>query len=312
MPKQNGARTWPVTAALLSVMTVAGLGLTACQPGGAAKTPPTTASTPAVPPRAVTAQELDLLHRAKQLLLRDCMRAHGFVYLPVPREPVPEARDFPYGIDDPAWAARHGLGSDIDRQRERIRRQDPNQVYFRALSPERKAVALRTANGPELAGLTARTADGAVLTRSNQGCQAESDRTLYGDLGRWFQAASTAESLAELRRQRVLADPAYAEAARAWSACMRKAGHSYADPARLRAAVGTQRSLPKAREVAMALAEARCARSSGLAATAAELDREHAARLRQGREAEADAQRRLQLTALPRARSVVDGATAGG
>ncbi|WP_433543724.1 hypothetical protein ACQPZG_00440 (plasmid) [Streptomyces sp. CA-294286] len=311
MPKRNGARTCPVTAALLSMLTAAGLGLTACQPGGAAKTPPATASH-ATPPRAVTAQELDLLHRAKQLLLRDCMRAHGFVYLPVPREPVPEARDFPYGIDDAAWAARHGLGSDIDRQRERIRRQDPNQVYFRALSPQRKAVALRVANGPEPAGLTARTADGAVLTRSNQGCLAESDRALYGNLGRWFQAVSTADSLAELRRQRVLGDPAYTEAARDWSACMRKAGHAYADPVRLRAAVGRQPSLPKAREVALALAEARCATTSGLAAVAAELDREHAARLRQGREAEADAQRRLQLTALPRARSVVDGATAGG
>ncbi|MCX5205862.1 hypothetical protein OG897_31080 [Streptomyces sp. NBC_00237] len=310
MPKRNGARTWPVASVLLSV-TVAGLGLAACQSAEPAKVPPAAVPAPAATPRAAAAQELDLLHRAKQILLRDCMRARGFVYLPVPREPVPEARDFPYGIDDPAWAARHGLGSDIDRQRDRIRRQDPNQIYFRALSPERKSDALRAANGPEPTGLTARTADGAILTRSSQGCQAEADRTLYGDLGRWFQAASMAESLAELRRQRVLADPGYAQAARVWSACMRKAGHSYADPARLRAAVETLQPLPKAREVAMALAEARCARSSGLAATAAELDREHAARLRQGREPEADAQRRLQLTALPRARSVVDGAAAG-
>src|SRR5688572_2494362 len=78
--------------------------------------------------RPLTEPELDLLHQAEQLLTRDCMRDAGFDYWPMPRRPATEYRDFPYAIDDLAWATRHGYGTDLRRKLELAGRSNPNQA----------------------------------------------------------------------------------------------------------------------------------------------------------------------------------------
>jgi hypothetical protein len=277
----------------------------------AAQQPPQAAERSAGPVvRALTAREEGRLHRAEQLLLRDCMRAQGFQYRPVPRDPVPEARDFPYVLDDVAWAREHGYGTDVRRKAAEMREKDVNQRYFRSLPPARRAQALRAANGPDPNGITARTPDGMVLRRSTEGCRSQAERTLYGDLAAWFQAEVTLESLTQMRRTRVLADPAFARAVGPWARCMRAAGHPYASPAHLRqeALPGPgEPALPRGREIRLAVAEARCAAATGLARTAHELDRTHAVRLRHQYRSELRVAQRLRLGALPRADEVVDG-----
>ncbi|MFC5144820.1 hypothetical protein [Streptomyces aureoversilis] len=256
--------------------------------------------------REPTEAEKDVLHDAEQRLLRDCMGEHGFEYRTAVRQPVPEAREFPYVVDDTDWARRHGYGSDIERRLEEIRRDDPNQRYFRSLPAGRRAAALAAANGERPTGLTVKTPDGLRLTRSTQGRRAEAERRLYGDLGAWFQARSTMDALRQLRTGRVTADPAFAEAARPWARCMRAAGHDYADPAALRRALPPpEHPLPREREVALAVAEATCARESGLAVTARRLDGKYDTELRRRYRAAVNTGLRLQLAALPRARTLI-------
>ncbi|MEU5977874.1 hypothetical protein [Streptomyces sp. NPDC047315] len=258
------------------------------------------------PDREPTRQEKDSLYRAEQLLLRDCMRRHGFVYQPVPKNPVPEAREFPYVVDDVAWARRHGYGSDIDRESARLRDADPNQRYFQNLPPERRAAALEAANGRRPVGLTAKNPDGTTLTRSDQGCRTDAERALYGDVQQLFQARSTAGALPDVRRSRVLADPRFAKATKPWARCMRAAGHPYDTPADLRQKLpSSDRPLPRQQEIQLAVAEATCAGTSGLAETAASLDRQYDHELRQRHRADLETGYRLQLAAVPRARSVV-------
>ncbi|MEV5238051.1 hypothetical protein AB0K89_02790 [Streptomyces cinnamoneus] len=249
-----------------------------------------------------------LLHDAEQLLLRTCMRRAGFDYHPVPGEQGTGGRDFPYVLDDPVWAARHGYGRDLQqRLRERARR-DPNGAYFRSLSAPRRALALVAANGPGPRGVSASLPTGGAVRRSDQGCVSDAQRRLYGDLKAWFQASTTVHALDGMRRSRVVADHRYARDLAAWAQCMRRAGHPYATPGEARAAAlsGT-RPLPRAQETALALAEVRCAGRSGLARTARELDARHGAALRRQYRSAIAEKARLQTEALPRARAVVGG-----
>nr|WSX52095.1 hypothetical protein OG409_26110 [Streptomyces sp. NBC_00974] len=245
--------------------------------------------------------ELDLLHTARELLLRNCMRAKGFVYQPVPRQPVPEAREFPLVLDDVDWARQHGYGSDLAAVAEQNQRDDVNQRYFESLPADRRVQALLAANGTRTGGLTARTPDGMEMGRSPEGCQSDADRTLYGDLAGWFQARTTLTSLTSLVSERAGAAPEFSEATRPWAVCMRTAGHDFADPAAVRAAL----PVPRTEEIRLAVAEATCAQSSGLAETVTGLSRKFETELRERYRADVNTAFRLQLGALPRARSVI-------
>ncbi|GAA3737381.1 hypothetical protein [Salinactinospora qingdaonensis] len=260
---------------------------------------------PLPPPRTVTGEERTVLHIAEQVLLRDCMRRNGFTYQ-IPTEPPPTTGRFPYVIDDVNWAEEHGYGSDIKSDIARMRKEDPNQRYFHGLPPERKAVALKAANGEAPHEITVENPDGLVLTRNDEGCQSEAERKLYGDLETWFEAKTTVDALESVRHERVITDPRFTEAVRPWAECMRAAGYPYESPARLREELKPiDAALPRDEEIRLATAEARCARSSGLAATARDLAREHRRELRHEHRSAITSKTRIQLAALPKARSIV-------
>ncbi|MEU5431397.1 hypothetical protein AB0H73_38145 [Streptomyces olivoreticuli] len=308
--RRGGGRRIAVALTVLAPV-VAGVVAVALRAASApADAPGRTSARPAASVlREPTEKEKELLHKAGQLLLRDCMRRKGFEYRTFERNPVADAREFPYVIDDVDWARRHGYGSDIERAMQEIRRNDVNQHYFQGLPAERRAAALAAANGARPQGLTARTPDGMTMTRSSAGCQSEAEGTLYQDLRAWFQAQTTATALPPMRNEKVAAEPEFAKATRSWATCMRAAGHDYADPAALRAALPPpERPLPRGQEVELAVDEADCARTSGLGETARRLDRKHDAELRRRYRTEVEARLRLQLAALPRARSVIEKA----
>ncbi|MGJ5760664.1 hypothetical protein [Streptomyces galbus] len=233
------------------------------------------------------------------------MRRKGFDYQPVKENPVPQAREFPYVLDDVAWAREHGYGSGIQHALSELRRTDANQRYFRGLPAGRRAAALAAANGSPPLTVTARAPDGMVYQRSPAGCQSQADATLYGNLQEWFRAKVTADALTEIRHAKVSGDPRFAKALKPWSACMRAAGHPAASPADLRAAAGS-RTPPLARgeEIALAVTEARCARGSGLAETARALDLQYARSLARQYHRAVRSYRELQLNALSRARDL--------
>lgn len=257
--------------------------------------------------REPTEREKDLLHSAEQRLLRDCMRRAGFEYEPTPLDSGPRQKEFPYVIDDPEWAAKHGYGSDLAREAEKARQTDPNQRYFRSLPAGRRAEALKAVNGPRPVGMTAKTPDGSTYQRSDEGCQTESERKLYGNVEEWFQAKVTTDSLQPLRVQKVLKDPRFTKATRPWAECMRKAGHDFATPMKLRESLPSARNpMPKKKEIRLAVDEADCARSSGLARRARWLDSEYDRELRRKYRSELETRRRLQLAAIPRADSILE------
>ncbi|MGX1135723.1 hypothetical protein RKD49_007913 [Streptomyces glaucescens] len=285
--------------ALLTLLAVTGY---SCARGPAGRG---TAAVPAPP--ATTAAARSLLHDAEQELQRRCMNAAGFRFWPTPENPLPEARDFPYVVDDEQWAGRYGYGSVLEPRIQRLRSQDPNQVYFRGLPEDRRRAALTALNGPrDQKGLRVALPGGMVMGHSTGGCRVTAWRTLYGDVPGWYTASTLVANLSDLRRQRVTAAPEFTEAVRMWSACMREHGFPYKDPAETRGAFLGRKAAPdRAREVRVAVQEARCARSSGLASAAQRLDRRYDRELRREHRAAVERVEGLRAAALPRARAVL-------
>lgn len=302
MPHRPTVPRRPLRLPLLALAAALGATLVTCSgdpsPGSG---PP--AAKAASPP---STGDAGLLHDARQLLLRDCLRRHGFAYTVFPLDEESAAARFPYVVDDADWARVHGYGGELDRRAARLAADDPNRAYFAGLPPDRRARALVVSNGPSPQGLSVRLPGGGEVRRSDRGCVAEAERRLYADLGAWFRASTRVDALDRVRRSRVVAEPAYTARLREWSRCMRAADRPYATPADARAAAtGPERSLPHDREVALALTEAGCADSSGLGAAARRLDARHGAALRAEYRADVDTRDRLRADALTRARQIL-------
>ncbi|WP_052424890.1 hypothetical protein [Streptomyces fulvoviolaceus] len=189
-------------------------------------------------------------------------------------------RQFPYGIDDPAWAAEHGFGDADGTQQE----QPSPQPGKRAAAQQQRLVDALF--GPGRRELSTRTATGLVGRANSDGCLAEAQRVLYGDQARWFrtEVAVAVNNLEAAAHHRVTRDPAYRAVLARWARCVapvRKAE----DPAQLRGAWQSRARDLDQRQAAdlqkrYAVAEARCVRRTGLADTGARLEQFHAAGLR--------------------------------
>jgi hypothetical protein len=148
-----------------------------------------------------------------------------------------------------------------------------------------------------------RLPSGALARRSDRSCTSMAERELYGDLQGWFRASTITENLFGVRAARVTSQASFVAATRRWSACMRAAGHRYDSPLEAHAAVAQAGLSPDA-ERRVAVAEARCAHASGLSATVSRLDRRFRAVVTREFRADIANARRLQLAALPRARTI--------
>ncbi|MFI6412688.1 hypothetical protein [Streptomyces sp. NPDC050585] len=304
-----GGPVWPALLLATAVTVTGCAGGPSPQRAPAAQPPAGTQPAGPAPRTTATAPERSLLHRAEQELLRSCMATAGFEFRPVPENPLPEARDFPYVVDDVRWAQRYGYGGAFRERARRLRDQDPNRVYLRGLPDERRRAAVAALNGtPGRPGLRAELPGGAVIGHSADGCQVAAWRHLYGDAQTWFAALTLVDNLGGMRQRRVTADPAFLAAVPRWAACMRRHGAPYGKPADTRAAfLGGERRADPAREVRTAVQEARCAHSSGLAAVAGDLDRRHGEALRREHRVAVEQVAALRAAALPRARAVLAG-----
>ncbi|MEU9167403.1 hypothetical protein AB0D34_06345 [Streptomyces sp. NPDC048420] len=292
-----------LTAALLSA-TLAGCA------DGTSSAPAATRSTDAdrAPGtgRRASADPEQTLHLAEQLLIKKCMEKRGYRYWVEDRPAAGGANRFPYVVDDPAWAARHGYGTDLYRERQQQALRDPNQRYFRSMPADRAPELVSALNGAEPKGLSARLPNGVQVTHSDQGCVAEAERALYKDLPAWFRATRVTDSLSGVRVNSVLTDKRYLAAVAPWARCMREKGYTYPTPAGARAAATRpDQAWPHAKEVRLASAEAACAGKTGLASVAKALDTEYRAELRRRYPAPTADLDRLRREALPRARAIV-------
>ncbi|WP_144024016.1 hypothetical protein [Amycolatopsis keratiniphila] len=262
--------------------------------------PSTGAETVSAQPLA--SQEKSILHRAEQILLRACMADSGYTYVMVEEEPMSFLRRFPYVVDDLSWAREHGFGND-DREEVRMRAEnDPNKRYFSGLSAADKAKALAAVNGERPVGLIATSPAGVEITRSDRGCTSQLEKKLYRELQTWFRAKTVTDGLHVPRRQQVSVDPRFRTALSDWARCMAERGYSFAAPARVHEAFRVRGP----EEISAAIAEATCARSTGFASVARDLDAHYEALQGQQYGREIADRLRLERAALPLARAVVE------
>lgn len=238
-------------------------------------------------PRSTRAQD-DLLKKAESALVRRCLAEREVAR---PRTGSGTAQDtaaapqrrFPYGIDDPAWAAAHGFGDADGTQ------QDGTQQAQQSPQPGKKAAAQQQRLVDALFGtgrreLSTRTATGLVVRANSDGCLAEAQRVLYGDQARWFRTEVAVNNLEAAAHHRVTGDPAYRAVLARWARCVAPVQKAE-EPAQLRSVWQRRaRALdqPDAADLQKryAVAEARCVRRTGLADTGARLEKRHAAGLR--------------------------------
>jgi hypothetical protein len=257
-------------------------------------------------PHALSEAQKDVLHEAEEVLTRACMASHGFKTWVVPRRPLPEDRDFPYVVDDLRWASRHGYGSDISEQRKKLRTSDPNRRYFAGLTSSEQGRALDALHGRKSARhITARDPSGMTVGRVDDGCTAQAERALYGDLETWFRVTTVTDGLAVLRSRMTAGDAEFTKAIKAWSTCMRARGFPYANPQEAHAAFNADRGINRGTELRTAVTEARCAASTGLSQTAHRLDERYDKRLRHQYEDEVRTRLELENEALARARAAL-------
>ncbi|TLS44214.1 hypothetical protein FE633_21970 [Streptomyces montanus] len=250
-------------------------------------------------PRSARAQD-DLLKSAESALVRRCLTERKVSLPPTPRESAngsgsgsaqnqgaARQRQFPYGIDDPAWAAEYGFGSAAgtgepdrgDGARDTSRTQRTQRT--RQTQQQQLADALFGTGRREL---STRTATGQVVKANSDGCLAETQRVLYGDQARWFRSEVAVNNLEAGAHQRVTRDPAYRAVLARWSRCVAPVQKAE-DPGELRSAWQRRARDLEPRQATdlqrrYAVAEARCVRSTGLASTGARLEKGHAADVR--------------------------------
>ncbi|MFI6939364.1 hypothetical protein ACIBI4_08845 [Streptomyces sp. NPDC050418] len=235
--------------------------------------------------RDLSAQELAGLERAAATLTARCMREAGYTYRP-PRVRADTLRTFPYVVDDPAWAARNGYGG---------------KGHVRPAAP-RDPAAARALLGAPAPAIRVTAPDGSTHTRTATGCRAEAEARLYGNLPAHFRATTVLahpQGGRERAERIVTGTRAWRTALPEWARCMATAGHPYASPQAARAAV---RDASSRTRKATAVAEARCARGSGLAEAATEAGRHARDRAEAPYLNEVVALNRMRLEALERVR----------
>jgi hypothetical protein len=264
---------------------------------------------PAGPPPAqpllsadVAPADADLLYRAEQFLIQNCMRRHGFTYWLVPPASSTSGNErFPDVIDDAGWAARNGFGSDPDT----FAGPDPNFYYVEKLPEDRRGAYSTALNGPQgSAGIQVAMPQGFELGHSTQGCKASAEGSLYGDYPTWFAAVNVTDSLPTIWQADARNDPKYQRVVIHWSACMHDRGYSYASPDAARQAFSNAARPPDPAEVRAAVTEAGCANSTDLAAVAHQLDTYYATRTQLRYGADVRTYLRLRHAAIPRAREI--------
>ncbi|RII21068.1 hypothetical protein DSC45_01510 [Streptomyces sp. YIM 130001] len=260
--------------------------------------------------RKLSAAELREIGRAEQTLVGRCMRRAGFAYWAPPAPSAAELRKFPHVLDDVNWAEAHGYGRDLERRRSASRDDNPNTRYADALPSTRERAYDRALNGDRDRTVTVTAPNGDRVVRRTTGCRAAARGGLYGDVAAWTRVTAVLEHLPDTSKA-VTDSAAYRRDVRAWSVCMREdAGYAFNTPRQARDSLESG-AASRADETRLAIAEARCARSSGLARTVAGLERQALEQSRLPYQDTLKTRTRLQLAALDRARAVNDGGGQG-
>jgi hypothetical protein len=246
---------------------------------------------------------------AVQTMIQRCMRARHFAYFPVP-ESAASLDDGAVQVPElPAYGSlaqrrMHGYGlysaglraSRMRQKGETSRGSDAaaarNDAYVASLSATAQASYGTTEFGPASDVLTVALPGGAQAQVRAGGCRAAAVRRIYGSVVSYIQAVEGAPLLTDQLIAKVEADPAFAAAVHAWSRCMAARGLRYQSPNAAYNSLSDEYGAhgPSAglrhREIAVAVADFRCAQAVSLLRITAALQHEEAGRLGAGPEAQ--------------------------
>ncbi|MFD0310211.1 hypothetical protein [Streptomyces sp. NPDC127119] len=290
-------------ATVISTLTV----LTGCT---SSPVRPTASAVTEGPARQLSLTEQGRVDQAEQRLVQRCMAERGFRYWVFPRVDADTFRAFTYRFvqDDVGWAREHGYGERLRQAFFEAKKRDRNLSYQKGLTPaerERYTTALR--GGRDTPMLSARLPSGGTVRSPGGGCMHSARNELYGDAEAFFQADKIATDLSGVYVPKVMRDPRFTRAMKAWSGCMRgMTGDDYADSDVARAdvrkqAAGLGASKAHAIEVGVAVADATCARRTSLRGIFSRLDREYGDPVRARYADEIATRNRMKLAALRRA-----------
>ncbi|MFJ8595157.1 hypothetical protein [Streptomyces sp. NPDC093598] len=239
------------------------------------------------------------------------MRRQGFAFWEAERHSLEESRTLGYVLDDVDWARKYGYGSRIHAKEAAARASNPNLAYRKGLSEQRREAYDKALDeGIDARVIAVEIPGGVTLHKRIGGCVAEAEKKLYGDPREWFRAEKVAGHLRSLYVPRVLADRSFSAAQKAWSRCMRRAGYVYKDPGASRQSAVARSERAAEPEVftaerELAVADATCARETGLRSIGEERESHYIAQLRDRYGEALDTYTRLQHQALERAKKIV-------
>lgn len=169
-------------------------------------------------------------------LIRDCMKARGFDYVPVDPVAQQAALVGSRGLSKDEFEAQYGYGiTTLYEERQQLSELGPNQSIRAALSPADQAAYDRTLYGDDPTQTFAVALDTGDFSKLG-GCVKEAADTVFG--GAQFLESLVAK-IDELD-QRVKSDPRMVAAIRQWVGCMKQSGYDLADPDQVDVTLQTQ------------------------------------------------------------------------
>jgi hypothetical protein len=158
-------------------------------------------------------------------LIRDCMKAQGFDYVPV--DPVAQRTGLTgqTGFSEDEFEKSYGYGITTLYEQRRNPPTDPNTAIKNALGPADQTAYTRALSGEFADATFAVAVDTGDYSRLG-GCTRTGTEAVFGGAQVLQDLVAKLEEL----DQRVLADPRLQKAVANWSDCVRAAGYDLADP----------------------------------------------------------------------------------
>ncbi|MFI0192117.1 hypothetical protein ACH4PW_31810 [Streptomyces sp. NPDC017082] len=245
-----------------------------------------------------------LLFDARETAIARCMSARGWPYQPTPWRPRRDnpAQD-PRSGDDIALHRTAGYGFSTGAQEPPA---SPNDSYANSLTAERRELYSQALFGTPQHRLDATLPNGEVTFIYTDGCSAQAEKQLYGDLKTWLIADTVVINLRIEVDNRVTADRRLTAATQSWSSCMAHRGYHYDTPGAARTHIGQayEHAAPSAKgeerrtELAQALADAECDKQVGRARLFRSLDEEYRDQVARERNSQITSYRELISRAL--------------
>ncbi|MEX2134585.1 MAG: hypothetical protein WEB67_10625 [Acidimicrobiia bacterium] len=302
-------------AALVGLLTV----VSACVAG-------TTVATPAQSDLVSFAIRLgpddaDFLNLAEEQLISRCMAERGFQYevISAPIDPADLERRYRLPNGDVAAAEANGYGlrdafektssNDFSDQPGPT---DANGRHVASLTPEQQKEWMEALHGTGKEVLVTEASDGIEQYIFTDGCVANMEATLYGDLEEFFRITGVIGLAGREVYERMVADPEWVETQEHWQSCM--SGRGYAvfdledpiDQANDVYLSGIPVAEAHAHDIEIAIDDSKCAAEVGLGAKYRALVQRYETEYATSHEADLIVLQELQQRAVVRAKELLN------